>query len=93
MRNSTPNYMVFGESGRFPLEIEIKLKVITLWYKLITGSKSSSMLYNLMFKFNVMGNTEFKWLAFVKSILNNTGLNYIWNHQEIFTVKKRMVKN
>jgi len=50
------------------------------------------MLYNLMFKLNEMGNIEFKWLAFVKSILNNTGLNYIWNHQEIFTVKKEWLK-
>jgi len=32
-RNSTANYMVYGEIGRFPLEIEIKVKMIMFWFK------------------------------------------------------------
>jgi hypothetical protein len=32
---STPNFMVYGELGKYPLEIDIKVRMISYWSKLI----------------------------------------------------------
>ena len=33
LRMSTPNYMVYGESGRYPLHIQITLRMLNFWKK------------------------------------------------------------
>jgi hypothetical protein len=35
LKVSTPNFMVYGELGRYPLEIDIKVRMISYWCKLI----------------------------------------------------------
>jgi hypothetical protein len=39
LKVSTPNFMVYGELGRYPLEIDIKVRMISYWYKLIQGKQ------------------------------------------------------
>jgi hypothetical protein len=43
---STPNVMVYGELGRYPIDIDIKVRMFAYWSKLILGnqSKISSLL-------------------------------------------------
>jgi hypothetical protein len=49
VRNTTPNFIVYGELGRFPLEIRVKLRMISYWCKLVNNeTKLSSSLYRLM---------------------------------------------
>jgi hypothetical protein len=50
-RGSTPNCMVYGELGRYPLEIDIKVRMISHWCKLIQGkqSKLSTIAYTLLY--------------------------------------------
>jgi hypothetical protein len=49
VRNTTPNSMVLGELGRYPIEVKFKLRMISFWSRLIQSeSKSSSILYKLM---------------------------------------------
>ena len=50
-RGSTPNCMVYGELGRYPLEIDIKVRMISYWSKLIQGkqSKLSTIAYTLLY--------------------------------------------
>jgi hypothetical protein len=38
MRNNTPNYMVYGEMGRFSMDIVITLRLIMFWNSLIDNS-------------------------------------------------------
>jgi hypothetical protein len=46
LRSSAANYVVYGESGRFPLEIIVKLRMSKCWSKLIQNeSKLSSIFY------------------------------------------------
>jgi hypothetical protein len=33
LKQSTPNVMIYGELGRFPLYIDIKTRVISYWLK------------------------------------------------------------
>ena len=49
VRNTTPNFMVLGKLGRYPIEVKFKLRMISFWSRLIQSeSKLSSILYKLM---------------------------------------------
>ena len=47
-RNSTPLYMLYGELGRYPIEIFIKTRIIGYWTRIITGNQLK--LVNMMYK-------------------------------------------
>ncbi len=82
LRKSTPNYMVYGELGRFPLSINIKMRMVGFWNRLVSNEhKLSSHLYRLMLSLHNSGVHEFKWIKFVQNIFNDTGLRYIFNFQ------------
>ena len=34
-RNTVPNYMVYGERGRFPLQIRVKIRIISFWARVV----------------------------------------------------------
>jgi hypothetical protein len=36
-------------------------------------------LYKLMFKLQDQNPSHFKWMSYVKSIFDDTGLSFIWN--------------
>ena len=50
-RGSTFNFMVYGELGRYPLEIDIKVRMISYCCKLIQGKqlKLSTIAYKLLY--------------------------------------------
>ena len=63
LRLTKPNYMVYGESGRYPLEIRVKLKMVSFWTKLVQSeNKLSSILYlsRLMLQIHQNENHDFK---------------------------------
>ena len=51
LKVSTPNFMVYGELGRYPPEIDIKVRMISYWCKLIQGKQStlSTIAYKLLY--------------------------------------------
>ena len=85
VKKSTPDFMIYGELGRYPLEVSIKLRIINYWFKLVTGKpdKLSVILYNFAI---AKHDTNILWLRHVKSILDNCGWSYVWNN--IFFVNK-----
>ena len=68
LKTSTPNVMVYGELGRYPLTV--KLKMLSFWSKLIDVKqlKLSSLIYRLLY-LKTHENNTFSWMSFVKSIL------------------------
>jgi hypothetical protein len=38
-RTTTPNVMVYGELGRFPLQIKVKMRMVSYWNKLLQNEK------------------------------------------------------
>ena len=86
VRVSTPNYMVYGETGRYPLEINIKLRMLNFWVRLLTNqTKLSSMLYQLLYNMQINEVCNFKWLNYVQSIFDDVGLSYVWNNQFVLS--------
>ena len=71
--------MVYGELGRYPLEIRVKLRMVSSWTKLFQSeNKLSSNLYRLMLQIHQSGNHDFKWTSCVIWMFDNTDLNYIF---------------
>ncbi len=83
----TTSAMVYGELGRSPVSIAIKTRMIAYWHKLLTtpGQKLSSTMYGVLQGITSKGRGESKWLSYVKEILNECGLNYIWQNQNTST--------
>jgi hypothetical protein len=41
--------MIYGELGLFPIEIDVKLRMISYWARLLTGKKQNSHIYPIQF--------------------------------------------
>ena len=75
LKSSTPSYMIYGELGRYPLEIDIKSRIISFCAKLLSGKelKLSKIIYNLCYYMSIKNVEHFTWLDNVKKILNECG--------------------
>lgn len=68
-RQSTPNYMVYGETGKLPKEISIKTRMINYWKNLVTWKtdKISFQIYRAMlYDSEINGNLNYKWINKIK---------------------------
>ena len=91
VRGSTPNYMVYGELGRFSLDIIVKRRMVLFWNSLLQEEhKLSSIMYRVMLKLHSRYPTKFKWISYVKSIFDDCGLSFIWDDQ--LTIEKKTLK-
>ena len=56
---STPNCMVYGETGRFELDVLISKRAVLYWYKCVTGCgmKWSDHMYCMMYSLYVHSST------------------------------------
>lgn len=84
LKRSTPNYIVYGETGCLLLSVYIKERIILFWSRLLTApNKLSSLLYRHILHASEGENEDmFKkkcpWLHRVKAILIKCGLINIW---------------
>jgi hypothetical protein len=70
--------MVYGKLGRYPLAVDIQIRMISYWAKFIHGkqSKLCNILYKLCIALSNIEGKKFNWLSSVKGILNECGLAY-----------------
>ena len=95
IRQSTPNYMVYGETGKLPIEISIKTRMINYWKNLVTGNtdKISFQIYRAMlYDSEINGNLNYKWINKIKQILVETGNNNVWMEQFLDEKKYNSIK-
>lgn len=92
LRKSTPNYMVFGETGRFPLTIKIKKRIVSFWIKLVhSPNKLSNLFYRLLLNsFN--NGYAISWTKNLKEIFDSLGYSNIWITQGDGLNEKWVVK-
>lgn len=82
--------MVYGETGTYPVYIDICCRIISFWVKLLNpvGLKYSSVLYKVSYSlYRFSGYSMFKWLDNVRNILVTCGLSGIWDSQSFPNAK------
>ena len=84
MKKSTPNSIVYGETGRYPIEINIKTRMITYWCGLLESrQKISSALYSIAHSKFVNNNYDIPWIKSIRNIFNECGLPYMFQLRNI----------
>ena len=83
LKKSTPTYIIYGEFGIYPLEIEIFTRMISFWTRLGTSEnyKLSSDMYWVSYTHDIHNNVRSKWICIIKTILIECGLSGIWDQQ------------
>jgi len=86
VKNSTPNCMLYGELGRYPVDIFIKCRIITYWHNLVNSSnqKLSHSMYNVLLELYRNDTFKSNWLSYIHKILNDCGMSDIWITQGAF---------
>jgi hypothetical protein len=74
--------ILYGELGRYPLEIEIKARMVTYWSRLF--SSEVEKWYYIMCRITnehlEKGYLNTGWSATIRNILNQCGVGVIWNN-------------
>ena len=79
-RKSTPTYMLYGELGRYPIEIEIKCRMINFWNRLLSG-KQTKLAYLFYQKLRSTPSINSRWISKIQEILTESGRPDIWQHE------------
>lgn len=81
---TTNTCMIYGELGRFPLDIVIKVRQLGYWAKLLTGkeTKLCVKMYLILLQLYNEGTYQSPWLMQIQSTLQDCGLNAIWITQD-----------
>ena len=89
LNKSTPNCVVYGETGTFPISNLVQSRMISFWIKVSEGksSKLSTSFYRLIFKLHLNNTYHSPWLMKIKSILCNSGNPSFWFNQELYATK------
>ena len=82
---STPNFMVYGELGRYPLSISVKIRMITFWANVINcnTSKLTGILYLLASRNHNINSIRSPWISFIKGILDECHLCNIYSCTQV----------
>ena len=77
VRKQTPNHYIYGETGRFPIWIESKIRAVKYWYKIM--NMQEDRLPRLAFEREKLENkNHHNWAMKVKQLLEQTGYAYMW---------------
>ena len=101
IKKSTPNCIVYGETGMLPLKVDIQSRIIAYWSKLVqpeTDNLSSKLNWIAKTSFENRNNTLFfKWFVNIRSIFINCGCSGIWDSHTFLnkawlkaTIKQRL---
>ena len=101
IKKSTPNCIVYGETGMLPLKVDIQSRIIAYWSKLVkpeTDNLSSKLYWIAKTSFENRNNTLFfKWFVNIRSIFINCGCSWIWDSHTFLnkawlkaTIKQRL---
>ena len=67
----TPSCLVYGELRRYPIEIDVNVRLISFWTKLCCGKESKllAIMYKFGFQMSVVDRCSFLWLNKISNIL------------------------
>ena len=83
VKNSTPPYMVYGETGCMPIYVDIMSRCLSFYINVKNGPEntlSHTLLQSLFLMYNIVPNTC-RYLKYIKSSLDKLGRSYLFNNQ------------
>ena len=94
----TTNCMVYGETGRTPLNVIIETRMVCFWHKISTGlnTKLSYRLLYLLNKLNEQTQYSSPWMKNIEQTLNSCGMRNIWLNPKSYKpnqIKKELTEN
>lgn len=86
LKKSTPSYMVYGETGIFPLKVDIQARIISYWSNLteFNSNRLSTMVYQVIYNLFEQGKCKSKWIKNIKNLVKNNGYANVWLSQNNF---------
>ena len=80
---ATPNNMVYGECGRYPLFINSQIKCLKYWFNItcMPEHRLPKIAYNMLFHLDTIG--KITWASRIRTILSSHGFGYIWLYQSV----------
>ena len=89
LNKSTPNCVVYGETGTVPISNLTNKRMISFWIKVSEGkqSKLSTSFYKLIYKLHLNDIYHSPWLMKIKNLLCSSGNPSFWFNQELFPSK------
>merc|ERR1739842_117503 len=79
LKSTTPDLMIYGETGRFKIEYYAKKRIINFWSSIVCGNRSklSFIMYNLCKQKYLNGHPTSEWFVNLASMLVNDGITFI----------------
>ena len=73
LKTSTPNCMVYGELGTYPVSITIKVRLVSYWLNIISAdeNKISKQMYNLMYNLHQNDTYQSDWFKLCTEYLRS----------------------
>mgnify|MGYP006276537769 CR=1 FL=1 len=87
----TPNKMVYGDLGRYPLYINSYTNSIRYWLKLLQMDHNRLPFKAYQMLLELDRNGKECWVSKIRNILCETGFNIVWLQQGVGDVKAFMV--
>ena len=85
LKASTPDSMVYGESGRYKLEKVIINKMVNYWCRILNGkeTKLCHIMYKVLRSMHYNENTNFNspWIEKLEQIFNGIGMTNVWENE------------
>ena len=76
VKSTTNTSMIYAETGRFPLAIDINVQIIKYWLNILRMESNSyvKLVYNEM----LQDPTKHKWIKYMKTLLCSSGFSGAW---------------
>ena len=90
VHSKTCNNMVYGERGRYPLNITIKQRVVGYWARMLSGkeTKLTRLVYNQVRDMHTQNLFKSDWLEFLRDTLADCGMVNIWESNQSVSVNE-----
>ena len=83
----TPNKMVYGELGRYPLHVNSCISAVKYWFRLLQmqSDRLTNKAYRMLLELDNRGKQC--WVSEIRVILCSMGFNIVWLQQGVGNIK------
>ena len=82
LNQNATSIVLYGECGRFPLNVIRKIISIKYWFKIST--QRNTLMYKFLYDY--LSDESYhanSWFSNIKNLLNNLGFHYLWNNTDV----------